>query len=517
VQAELSIKQLPQTQKNLPSASTNDCYFPLNTDDAGLPADTNTGYVVSGANLATSDSEYYGAGDIRVSKFQMGDLQRSLNGTYNTSTYYWYDNAATYDSTKFEILTQTADSSGNPVTYRIKDLAGEDGSNIDNTDVSNDISSIDTKPYTGTGGLGFEKYKKARASMSKVLRGTGTQTDTDPIYGLHFMNAAISANKLVEAANVRIKKPGTDQTDYENYQMPENSIDFNLRERGFINFFAGTYFPHNNAFFSLHQITRKSTDETQIDTIKEISQIYVSKTDTTADYLYKYADNTYSSTTADVNNYNLKFDMAWVTNTQNLVERAAYYFEIPVNSGEYALGSVSGKNGAYLMYLDISANAQPISRTVITEYVVFTDNQYEYPLGLAVIATTTDTIDPLNSIDVALSASYSGSMTLSKSGTTATMDSEQNGFSPGFVGDNLTLTRTGGDLSVPETVPKGAPKTSYIKRMTYIDYNMVEKAATRTIFTSTDGTMTYSQIDKDGNVTTPKTITNNSGDFFAGG
>ena len=33
-----------------------------------------------------------------------------------------------------------------------------------------------------------------------------------------------------------------------------------------------------------------------------------------------------------------------------------YYFTIPANSGEYALGSVSGKTGAYLCYLDIAAN-----------------------------------------------------------------------------------------------------------------------------------------------------------------
>ena len=33
-----------------------------------------------------------------------------------------------------------------------------------------------------------------------------------------------------------------------------------------------------------------------------------------------------------------------------------FYFSIPCNSGEYALGSVSGKTGAYLCYLDIAAN-----------------------------------------------------------------------------------------------------------------------------------------------------------------
>ena len=39
-----------------------------------------------------------------------------------------------------------------------------------------------------------------------------------------------------------------------------------------------------------------------------------------------------------------------------MVNNAVYYFEIPVNVGEYALGSASTGDGAYLMYLDIGAN-----------------------------------------------------------------------------------------------------------------------------------------------------------------
>ena len=58
------------------------------------------------------------------------------------------------------------------------------------------------------------------------------------------------------------------------------------------------------------------------------------------------------------------FNMDWVTmsNGNTIVENAVYYFEIPVNEGEYALGSVSGnKTGAYLMYLDIGASETAIS------------------------------------------------------------------------------------------------------------------------------------------------------------
>ena len=44
-----------------------------------------------------------------------------------------------------------------------------------------------------------------------------------------------------------------------------------------------------------------------------------------------------------------------------MIENAMYYFEIPVNAGEYALGSVSGADGAYLIYLDIGATAKSLA------------------------------------------------------------------------------------------------------------------------------------------------------------
>ena len=39
-----------------------------------------------------------------------------------------------------------------------------------------------------------------------------------------------------------------------------------------------------------------------------------------------------------------------------MIRKAIYYLEIPVNEGEYALGSSSTGAGAYLLYLDIGAN-----------------------------------------------------------------------------------------------------------------------------------------------------------------
>lgn len=96
-----------------------------------------------------------------------------------------------------------------------------------------------------------------------------------------------------------------------------------------------------------------------------------------------------------------------------------YYFEIPMNEGEFALGSVKNYNGAYLMYLDIAANATLIKRTVVTEHFVFNNQQHKYPLGVAIVlsassalsgatATPSIPIEPADSIYVELDDSFRG-------------------------------------------------------------------------------------------------------------
>jgi hypothetical protein len=489
------------------SAVTNDTYFPLNVGDDGLPAQTNTGYIVGGSTY--NASTYYRSGDSRVSRYFMSDIYKSLDGT---------SSSATFDSSKFEILTQTS-SSG---LVRIKDDQGT-GNNptAGHTPTNSDLSGKTGYLYSA---LGLQKYKNSRKSLDSVL---GASTNTaKAIYGMHFMDASITKTNKVTVPICRINRK-----DYSQYEMPRDSIDFNLQDKGFINFFSGTYFSGNTTFFSLHKIERTTAADlssSTISSIKEISKVYAPTaaylaTTPAAPYIYSYWNDTaHTSETqasAPNTNYTLKFDMTWVTNP-TMITNAVYYFEIPVNAGEYALGSVSGKDGSYLMYLDISANAQPISRTVITEYILTAVDTYSYPLGIQIVAdpaTGKTTIDDLDSAATTIKSNlFSGTFTVSRSANTITFTTDNSNFSPGFKGDNVTLagqTTSGGSLTVPDLVPSAPETTSYIKRMTYIDYNMVLGTTTRTIFTSTNGTMTYSYIDSSGTVSTPTNITNNNGEL----
>lgn len=227
-----------------------------------------------------------------------------------------------------------------------KELPFFDGNALDNTTVNSDISSLTRKSVSD---LGFEKYDKARKSLDDILK------NSTHVHGIHIDTNAINANTKIVIPNAQIL--GETKT---SYSVPKACINFNLKESGKINFFAGSYYStintNSDSFFSLHHVLR--TNNTTF-SIKEISEIYQNAgTDSdTTPYVYKYTDNTYSSGTAGA----LVFNMSWLWGAPTKAN-ALYYFEIPVNSGEYAMGAVKSGNtvqgkGAYLLYLDISANA----------------------------------------------------------------------------------------------------------------------------------------------------------------
>lgn len=183
-------------------------------------------------------------------------------------------------------------------------------------------------------------FKKVKEECSVLQSGNG--------YGLHFYHAAVDTNNLYTIPNAKIK-----DTTYTNRQMVANSVDFKVEQKGAIRFVAGTGYTNNNSFFALYNIFRSEEDDNIITDIKEISEIYSSGND----YVYRYTDGTTSSGVAIPAGSELKFNCEWITKPGNkLIDDTLYYFAIPVNKGEYALGSRSDLIGAYLFYLDIGAN-----------------------------------------------------------------------------------------------------------------------------------------------------------------
>ena len=336
-------------------------YFPLNAKDDYTPADNNTGYMIGGSSYSAGSTNN-ALGTVRIANF----YQLSTNITnFNRSTYK-LSNVRTYNA-------------------------------------SGKVTINDNN----------HSYQKYDASKEKVENMLKKHSSANQVYGLHFMNNLVSKDNVVTAKYAQINT-----NVYSNYQLPASSIDFNLKERGFVNFFAGTYGNLSgedttiiDSFFSLHLIQRDSNNA--ITNIYEIDQI-LSDGDQDHAYIYKlsngnytipysyniynqkvkyvldtktplgsvYPDEDFTMTNSYPNTYSVVFDTSWIKVHNNFDQHVMYYFEIPINCGEFCLGSVENSHfGAYLVYLDIGAFAR--DDDAIHAYCVTTNvNSLAYPDGV---------------------------------------------------------------------------------------------------------------------------------------
>lgn len=335
--------------------------MPLSIGNDGVTSANNTGYIVSSSRSTSGSAN----GAVRSASYRNGRINNSLSDVAKTTQEVCTSNGNTiaYDRTKTEILTnknKTYNTSGTGTDnfVLIKDeLEGYNQNHTPgNTYLTNYTKNNTTVP--GDSGLKLKKYNDSRQTLDTVFTGT------TKVQGIHFMNAAISPSNAETLPIVKING-----TTYSNssYPLLKNCIDFKTKESGLINFFAGSYFDFTGSggytnsaadcFFSLYVVDRNETTHA-INSVKLLSNIYKDNRDSKA-YIYQYSDGTYSdngTTTKSDNVGDIVFDMRYLSETPP-VQNALYYFEIPVNKGEFALGGVSGQDaGAYLLYLDIAAN-----------------------------------------------------------------------------------------------------------------------------------------------------------------
>ena len=425
-------------------------YFPLKAADTAPfnVINENTGYVTSGAR-ATIQHE---SGDIRVSWFPMSKISASLGGN------------STYTGSRLQVLTRTTTSGG---YVRISDSY--------NNGTASASTALRNYSYQTIEALGLTKYEEARDNLENVLAPNGTAAAR--IYGLHFMDATISKDYTVVAPEAVLNGDT-----YQNYELPQDSIDFTLKEKGKINFFAGSYYSttvnsqtvKNNSFFSLYEIERDyGEEENPIHSIREIYKVYGDPSDDSKPYKYTYSEN---DTISDAG-YELMFDLSWIKK-QTLVDDAVYYFEIPANSGEYALGSVDDAYGAYLIYLDISANNQEIERNIYTETITTTTDTYEFPKGAA-ITNGSESVDATKGLTVKLTSAMSGTDAFSKTGSAVTYSYG----TPTYIPDLTSANGVNGVGGIPIRTVQ-----SIVERITFVDYNTTTKT-TDTIVTTTTVTI----------------------------
>ena len=385
------------------TATVNPTYVPLafsysdanKTTISGV-SDMNTGYLVGGANYVNSDDR---AGDIRASKYYtLKQLYKSF-GKSSSSTRY------TYDTENLQVLTHSS-------TKKI------DGSYSDNgwtkiKDNYNSSSNVSVSGFTKSVDSSiFSRYDNARQNLQYTICGTydnASMSGNTTLYGIHFMDAAISKDHLTTVGKATVydraaeaqyqenlkkylagelgEAPKQTGSVYKDYEVPEDSIDFNLATDGYVTFFGASYYVNtaygeNNSFFGLSEIIR---DENQkITDIRSIQRIYANLGPDKAEKPYVYAYD--RSLPANTDENHMIFDVSWISTDVQMENYCLYYFEIPINSGEYALGSVSGKNGAYLLYLDIGTGAADYQSVTIEEKTTSKIIKQSYPLGVDFIA-----------------------------------------------------------------------------------------------------------------------------------
>lgn len=455
----------------------------------GKPREANTGYVVGGANDINEQ------GNIRVSQYYGVNNSNgsSLQGTS-------YSNGAATINTIYTIKNDNMSSS------QITDLTA------------------------------YKNLETAKESLEGVLT-----SDTTWVYGLHFMEADIDHGIAYQSDGTTINEKQSESAfaqkamvngkTYYNYELPVNCIDFNLKEKGFINFIAGAYFGStstngykNNCFFSLYEIQRDANN--RIVQIRPIQAVYSDNVDHHSNiYEYKTYDNNtdnkrysvpfqfvngrkvtldngtyteYSSSGSLYSGYTKVFNCKWIDSKATLQTSTSgdnfrgypYYFEIPMNLGEYALGSPSfdGANGAYLMYLDIGANAQKVYRSEMIELFKFIKETYTYPKGVGIVLAAGNAVSDQNSYCVCIKTSYNGTLTMEKVQNgdveegkyTGTGDATQELVS--YKHPNLILHDENGNI---KTATPTSTDETVIKRLTYFDYYVNSGTANKIVITDT--------------------------------
>ena len=428
-----------------PTYWTKPTYYPISGTN-GIPDEKNTGYVVSGAYSATNSDPW---GDIRVSIYS-----KSWNKGLSESGVYGRNNTL-------------------KTVYTIDDKG------------QHTVSSND-----------FDHYTDSKSKFESILA-----KDNKYISGLHFMDASISKDRLIEAEYVRIKNQEYHKED--GYELSEDSIDFQLQRKGYVNFFAGTYYTKNTAFFSLHEIERNGS---KISNIREISEIYENPTAKQAQsYVYKYNDGTYSVPFLHGSRQGIKYDLngnpltnttptktkpegyskpvfktSWIGKADfSLKNYCAYYFEIPTNEGEYALGSVPKADGAYLCYLDIGANAQRTDITEFHEIKTISVYAYTYPKGVSFsfiegVDAALPIVDERKSASFSLKESFSGDISVSKSNDSTvqyeTTDQNQNVVTE-YMFHGYTVKGNGVDIAKATGLLSSKIVEDTITKITYSLFN----------------------------------------------
>lgn len=534
-----------KTKNGMVYSNDDTTYFPITvnndgerenfkTDNSYYPKDGNTGYIIAGSTYSAtnnqSQDEFRNTTNIRISSYDISNI------------------ASSYTSNSSSIST----SNGTANIYTLNDQYS----------------------FVKASSANYENFNDTLPKLQAVL--SENNNNGGNVLGLHFMDAQISADKTVKAKSVKLNK-----TTYSDYELPVNSIDFNLFKKGFINFFSGMYFGGNNAFFSLHAIMR-DPETHEIIQIKEIEAVYSDGIESHS-YIYKFTDGTYSkayqynrsgakvtlmlgdyseSFSESYSESNNQFTLSYVDIVDNLTKSCTYksvfntqritnhwirsesghsaggivnnsltengsatvegnsvttktsifYYEIPMNAGEFCLGSVNGGTGGYLFYLDIGTNAKKVNRTSLYHHYLFVEDVTTCPNGVGIVVATigqTVTVNRGEGAFAAIAEDYNSTLTVVR-------NDDAINISAGYDDDYIIGNYKDDEVTFKSGAPPGGTDipivstevSTEVRQIEYYDFNATLQEEIRTVITRTITTTTMGEDVTQTNVVTRQQYVN---------
>lgn len=220
---------------------------------------------------------------------------------------------------------------------------------IDSTSSNETEKEIDTNEAEN-----FHKFDEVREKFDSSM------SNMKNINGFHFFNELKQDKRtIVDDGSVKINGAV-----YSSYEFLDSSLNFSVKDAGYITTINGTYYwdNKNQSLFDLFYVNRNYSDtEPKTSTINKVRRIVKIYKDNSNGIKYVFSDNselTYSN--FNENSAYLAFDFSIVSEKTMMTPYKAYYYEIPVMPGDYAIGKDAGlsNDNAYIMYLDIGADSK---------------------------------------------------------------------------------------------------------------------------------------------------------------
>lgn len=299
--------------------------------------DSNTGYFV-GAGTTGYESKVRTGIRQWTAQAYGGVVYQSFKNAKKDDSITYTTNGDNATNKTFALFTLQG-SGTNWTTYRIIDDINKDNYS------EGSFSGIENKRFDSLD-FNFTEYGIVRKNFDFSMNGSQT------LHGFHFINYIPGGTTQRAALSDYIVKKDVNilGLPIDDYELVKGGLNFTVEKQGKIAVVLGAgYTAGSHSLFDLYEVKRNTSN--QITKLTQIEKIYEKSNGSSGTSI--------SYNTQPSEDYSLTIDIKSLSSSENyLNSMAAYYFEIPVNAGDYLIGMAngSGGNNAYLMYLDIGAN-----------------------------------------------------------------------------------------------------------------------------------------------------------------